>query len=214
MSRVFRGERVAAHARARPVERLLYRGWAPTPPASRTGRPTRTTLVFSALFSWSLYLILRTQGIHPLNPEGYGAGRWDLSFNTAVVVRLEHELAVLRRRDHPLLLLADGRAGRAELRLGRRRHRRAVAVIRGFASRGATELGNFWQDLIRTLLYVLVPLSFLVALFFVSQGVIQTLSGYVTTRRSQGATRRSPSARPPRRSRSSSWAPTAAASST
>jgi K+-transporting ATPase ATPase A chain len=55
-----------------------------------------------------------------------------------------------------------------------------MAVIRGFVARSGSSLGNFWQDLIRTLLYVLVPLSFLIALFFVSQGVIQTLSPYVT----------------------------------
>ena len=55
-----------------------------------------------------------------------------------------------------------------------------AAVIRGFASRGAAELGNFWQDLTRTLLYILLPLSFVGALVLVSQGVIQTLSGSVT----------------------------------
>ena len=56
-----------------------------------------------------------------------------------------------------------------------------VAVIRGFAARSGHSLGNFWQDLIRGLLYVLVPASFLLALFFVSQGVIQSLGGYVQT---------------------------------
>ena len=55
-----------------------------------------------------------------------------------------------------------------------------IAVIRGFASRGASDLGNFWQDLVRTLFYILVPASFLIALIFVSQGAIQTLSEYVT----------------------------------
>ena len=55
-----------------------------------------------------------------------------------------------------------------------------AAVIRGFASRGAAELGNFWQDLTRTLLYILLPLSLVGALILVSQGVIQTLSGSVT----------------------------------
>ena len=54
-----------------------------------------------------------------------------------------------------------------------------AAVIRGFASRGGKELGNFWQDLTRTLLYILLPLAFVGALVLVSQGVIQTLSGYV-----------------------------------
>ncbi|MGZ5332969.1 MAG: potassium-transporting ATPase subunit KdpA, partial [Solirubrobacterales bacterium] len=55
-----------------------------------------------------------------------------------------------------------------------------AAVIRGFVSRGASELGNFWRDLVRTLLYILLPLSFIGALVLVSQGVIQTLDGYVS----------------------------------
>ena len=54
-----------------------------------------------------------------------------------------------------------------------------AAVIRGFASRGVKELGNFWQDLVRTLLYILLPLALLGALILVSQGVVQTLSGSV-----------------------------------
>ncbi len=55
-----------------------------------------------------------------------------------------------------------------------------MAVIRGFAARSGNSIGNFWQDLVRTLLYVLLPLSFVIALVYVSQGAIQTLSGYVT----------------------------------
>ncbi len=90
-----------------------------------------------------------------------------------------------------------------------------AAVIRGFASRGSAPLGNFWVDLTRTLLYILLPLSFVGALVLVSQGVIQTLAGSVSfttvdRRRADAGAR----ARPPRRSRSSSSAPTAAASST
>jgi len=59
-------------------------------------------------------------------------------------------------------------------------------VIRGFASRGTANLGNFWQDITRTMLYILLPLSFVGALVLVSQGVIQTLSGYVTYAGVQG----------------------------
>jgi K+-transporting ATPase ATPase A chain len=60
-------------------------------------------------------------------------------------------------------------------------------VIRGFVSRGTTQLGNFWQDLVRTLLYILLPLSVIGALVLVSQGVIQSLSGYVTYATLKGA---------------------------
>jgi K+-transporting ATPase ATPase A chain len=60
-------------------------------------------------------------------------------------------------------------------------------VIRGFAGRGAAGLGNFWADLVRTLLYILLPLSLLGALLLVSQGVVQTLAGYVTYSTVQGS---------------------------
>ena len=63
----------------------------------------------------------------------------------------------------------------------------AIAVIRGFAARSGSSLGNFWQDLTRTILYVLVPISFVAALVLVSQGVIQNLSPYETLHTVQGA---------------------------
>ena len=90
-----------------------------------------------------------------------------------------------------------------------------AAVIRGFARRGGAALGNFWQDLTRTLLYILLPLSIVGALFLVSQGVVQTLGGYVTYTTLTGGEQTL--ALGPGRlagSRSSSSAPTAAASST
>ena len=150
MARVYRSERVFL---------------TPVLGAARAARPTassgstaneeqdwkayaRTTLVFSALFWLVLYLILRTQGIHPFNPEGFDSGPWDVSFNTAVVVRHQHELAVLRRRDDADLLLPDGRPGGAELRLGGGRHGRARrGDPRASSAAAAHELGNFWQDL-------------------------------------------------------------------
>ena len=99
----------------------------------------------------------------------------------------------------------------------------AVALIRGLARRTAAAIGNFWVDLVRATLYVLLPLSLVLAIALVSQGVVQTLRGQrqrtllepqstATARGHRADDRRS--ARPPRRSRSSSSAPTAAASST
>ena len=99
-------------------------------PTARCGDPdreqtwkgyARTTIVFSALFWLVLYVILRTQGIHPFNRRGStrALGR---HLQHDVLVHHQHELAVLRRRDDDVVFLADGRAGRAELRLGSGRH--------------------------------------------------------------------------------------------
>ena len=177
MARVYQGERVALERVLGPVERLTYRAAAHrSRRGSRTGRPTRrATLVFSALFWVALYVILRTQGIHPFNPEGFDSAH------------LGRDLQHRRRRSsrntnwqfyggETTLSYFSQMAGLAVQNFVSAAVGMAVlaAVIRGFASRGAQELGNFWQDLTRTLLYILLPLSFVGALVLVSQGVVQT----------------------------------------
>ena len=98
MARVFTNERVFLTPVVGPLERLVYRvlrvdversqGWK-----SYAG----SLLVFSAMFWLVLYVILRTQTLHPFNPKGFHSGTWDLIVQHRFVVRHEHELAVLRR---------------------------------------------------------------------------------------------------------------------
>ena len=180
MYRVFKGEPMALTRVLGPVERLLYRALATNPDRPQDWKAyAKSALVFSVISWLALYLILRTQGLHPLNPEDYGPGPWDLSFNTASsfvsntnwqfyggegTLSYFSQMAGLAVQN--FLSAAVGIAV-------------CVAVIRGFAARSGGSLGNFWQDLIRGLLYVLLPASFLLALFFVSQGAIQSLGGYV-----------------------------------
>ncbi len=90
----------------------------------------------------------------------------------------------------------------------------AIALMRGITRRTSPTIGNFWTDLIRATLYVLLPIAFVAALVLVWQGVPQTFGGPATVTGLEGGRRRSTSARSPRRRRSRSWAPTAAASST
>ena len=162
-----------------------------------------------------LYLILRTQGIQPFNPEGFHSGPWDLSFNTTssfvtntnwqyyggeTTLTYFAQMAGLTVQN-----FVSAAVGIAVV----------VALIRGIVARSGASLGNFWQDLVRTLLYILLPISIVGALFLVSQGVIQTLGDAVSRPHPH---RRHPDprarARSPRRRRSRSSAPTAAASST
>jgi potassium-transporting ATPase potassium-binding subunit len=176
MARVYRNE---VHTLA-PVERLVYRAIRVDPAQGQDWKSyARTTLVFSLLFWVALYVILRTQGIHPFNPEGFDSGTWDVSFNTAssfisntnwqfyggeTTLSYFSQMAGLAVQN-----FVSAAVGMAVL----------AAVIRGFAARSAASLGNFWQDLVRTLLYILLPISFAGALIFVSQGVVQTLSGSI-----------------------------------
>jgi K+-transporting ATPase ATPase A chain len=180
MAGVYRNERVFLTPVLGGLERLIYRALRIDPEAQQDWKAyARTTLVFSALFFVVLYAILRTQGVHPFNPEGFDSGTWDVSFNTAssfitntnwqfyggeTTLTYFSQMAGLTVQN-----FVSAGVGMAVL----------AAVIRGFASRGTAQLGNFWQDLIRTLLYILLPLSFVGALVLVSQGVIQTLSGSV-----------------------------------
>jgi potassium-transporting ATPase potassium-binding subunit len=181
MARVYQGERLLLERPLGWLERLIYRLIGP---AARTEQDWKaygkTTIVFSFVFFLVLYLILRTQSIHPWNPEGFNSAPWDVTFNTTAsfitntnwqfyggetTMTYFSQMTGLAVQN-----FVSAAVGMAVL----------AAVIRGFASRGVRELGNFWRDVTRSLLYILLPLSFIGALVLVSQGVIQNLSGYVT----------------------------------
>jgi K+-transporting ATPase ATPase A chain len=187
MARVYTGERVALSRVLGPVERLAYRAMRVDPGIQQDWRAyARTTLVFSVASFLGLYLILRTQGIHPWNPEDFAAAPWDVTFNTtsSFVTNTNWQFYA----GETTLSYFSQMAGLAVQNFVSAAVGMAVlaAVIRGFASRGAAALGNFWQDLIRTLLYILLPLAFVGALILVSQGVIQSLAGHVAYATLQG----------------------------
>ncbi len=177
MARVFTGQRVFLSAVVGPVERLAYRALRVRPDGEGQDWKAyaRSVVVFS-FFSWlALYLILRTQGIQPLNPQGFHSGPWDLSFNTAssfvtntnwqyyggeATLTYFAQMAGLTVQN-----FVSAAVGIAVV----------VALIRGIVARSGRELGNFWRDLVRIVLYILLPVSAIAALFLVSQGVIQNL---------------------------------------
>ena len=178
LARVFQGEPVFLSALVGPVERLGYRLFGVRPGDGQDWKAyARSVLAFSLLSWLLLYLILRTQSIQPFNPEGFGSGPWNLSFNTAssfvtntnwqyyggeATLSYFAQMAGLAVQN--FVYAAVGIAVLA-------------AVIRGFAARSAHSLGNFWADLTRITLYVLLPIAFVAALVLVSQGVVQTLAG-------------------------------------
>jgi K+-transporting ATPase ATPase A chain len=180
MARVFTNQRVFLTPVVGPIERLAYRALRVRPDAEGQDWKSyaRSVIVFS-LFSWlALYLILRTQGIQPFNPQGFHSGPWDLSFNTAssfvtntnwqyyggeTTLTYFTQMAGLTVQN-----FVSAAVGIAVV----------VALIRGIVARSGRQLGNFWQDLVRILLYILVPISIIGALFLVSQGVIQNLGDY------------------------------------
>lgn len=178
--RVFAGERVLLARALGPAERRFTALLAGSDPAGQDWRGyAGSVLMFSAVSWLALYLLLRTQSIQPLNPQGFGPAPWDLSFNAAssFVSNTGWQFYGGERTLSSFSQMAgiavqgflSGAVGIAA----------GVAIARGFANRSGRELGNFWVDLIRALLYVLLPLSVLGCAFLVSQGAIQTLAGSV-----------------------------------
>ncbi|MGN7876296.1 potassium-transporting ATPase subunit KdpA [Roseateles sp. 22389] len=137
-------------------------------------------LVFNFIGVLAVYALQRLQGVLPLNPQGLGAVTPDSAFNTAVsfvantnwqgyggestMSTLTQMLALTVQN---FLSAATGIAV-------------VFALIRGFASRLSGHVGNFWADIVRCTLWLLLPLSFLLAVVFVQQGVIQNFDGYKT----------------------------------
>ena len=132
-----------------------------------------SVLLFSAASWLLLYLILRTQTLHPFNPDGFHSGTWDLSFNTvsSFVTNTNWQYY----GGETTLSFFSQMAGLAVQNFVSAAIGICVviALIRGIASK---PLGNFWQDLTRTLLYVLLPIAFVGALILASQGVVQSLT--------------------------------------
>ncbi len=164
-----------------PLERLIYRLCGVRASDEMNWKSYAMALMlFNVLGLLMVYWIQRVQGILPLNPAHLPAVAPDLAFNTAVSfasntnwqsyggeTTLSHLTQMLGLTVQNFVSAATGMAV-------------LVALIRGFVRRQASSIGNFWVDLTRTTLYILIPLSLVLALLFVSQGVVQTFAAYRT----------------------------------
>lgn len=179
MARVFQSERTLLDPVVKPVERAIYRVCGIDPRHEmRWTTYAMTLLLFNFAGLFILYAILRLQHVLPLNPAHIPAMSPDLAFNTAVsfttntnwqaysgeaVASYFSQMAGFTW--HNFISAATGFAA-------------ALALIRGLTRRTTEEVGNFWVDLTRSCLYVLLPLSIILALVYVSQDVIQNLASY------------------------------------
>ncbi len=181
MARVYEGKSTWLDRVLGPIERFLYRLFGIRADQEMDWKTyTVAVLLFSVIGALSLYALQRLQGMLPLNPQGFGAVSADSSFNTAISfttntnwqgysgeATLSYLTQMVGLTFHNFVSAA---AGMAVL----------IALIRGLVRRNAQTIGNFWVDLTRTTLYILLPLSFVVALILVSQGVVQTFGDYQT----------------------------------
>jgi K+-transporting ATPase ATPase A chain len=179
MARVYQGEPTFLDRIFVPLERLCYQLLGIKPEDEMDWKTyTLALLVFSAISFLVVYLIQRLQGILPVNPQKFGATTPDLSFNTAISFVTntnwqnyggETTLSYLTQMvGLTVQNFVSAAAGMAVL----------VAFIRSLARKQTTKLGNFWVDLTRGTLYILLPMSIILALLLVSQGVVQTFSPY------------------------------------
>jgi len=190
MARVFEGERTMLHPLLRPIERLLYR-------IARVdeARDMRWTSYAFAMLMFSLvggllsYAILRLQGVLPLNPQHFSGKEMtpDLAFNTAMSFTTNTnwqnympETTVSYFSNMVALAMHNWMSAAVGIAV-------AIAVVRGFARHSVDGLGNFWVDVTRATLYVLLPLCLVIALFLVWQGVPQNFSPYTTATTLEGA---------------------------
>ena len=180
MARVFRGEWTWLSPLMAPLERGLYwvAGIRPDPD-QHWSRYAMSLIAFNAAGFLLLYAILRLQHLLPLNPQDFGPMAPDLAFNTAISfvtntnwqayggeTTLSHLSQMMGLTTQNFISAATGIAV-------------AVAVTRAVATRSGRTIGNFWVDVVRANLYVLLPVCLLYALFLVSQGMPQTLSASV-----------------------------------
>jgi K+-transporting ATPase ATPase A chain len=179
MTRVFQGERTFMHRLLRPLEKGIYRLCGIDEAAEQhwTGY-AGGILLFSIVTLLVTYLLQRIQQWLPWNPQGFGPVSPDSAFNTAMSFTTNTnwqsytpETTMSYLTQMAGLVIHNFYSAAVGLAAG-------IAVIRGFARHSAKTLGNFWVDMTRSLLYVLLPLSILAALILVSQGAIQNLAPY------------------------------------
>jgi K+-transporting ATPase ATPase A chain len=178
MARVYQG-RVALERGLGWLERLIYRA-SGVREGDEMGWKTYALamLAFNIVGLLAVYGLQRLQGVLPLNPQGMGAVSPDSSFNTAASFAtntnwqgyggestLSYLTQMLALTVQNFVSAASGMAT-------------MVALVRGFARRSADTIGNFWVDMTRGTLYILLPLSLVLALGLVSQGVVQTFGPY------------------------------------
>lgn len=202
MYRVFEGQSTWMSPIVLPVERLIYKlSGVDEKEEMKWTTYTVAMLLFSVVTLLVTYVILRFQGILPLNPMGFGTSHApgyattitpDLAFNTAISFTtntnwqaysgentMSYFSQMVALTSHNFFSAATGIAI-------------AIALVRGLARKSAATIGNFWVDITRTILYILLPLCVVYALVLVQQGVIQNFQPYVTAHTVEGASQTIP----------------------
>ncbi len=188
MANVFEGKRTFLSPLLAPIESTFYRLAGVDPSHEQTWRGyTVAMLVFNAAGFLFLYTLMRLQDVFPLNPQGFSAVPADLAFNTATSfvtntnwqsyggeTTMSHLTQMAGLTVQNFMSAATGIA-------------LALALVRALGRSGATTVGNFWTDLTRGTLYVLLPLAIVTAFAYIATGLPQTLLGSMDATTLEGA---------------------------
>src|ERR1700716_633749 len=193
MAKVYTGERVFLTPIFGGPERFLYKVLRVDPKREQDWKAYAKSLIVFSLAGWLLlYLILRTQDAffvpHSLNPLHFESAPWNVTFNTtSSFVTNTNWQYYSGETTMTYLSQMLGLAVQNFLSAGVGICV-AVALIRGIIGRTGKGIGNFWKDIVRTILYVLLPISIVGAIVLVSQGVIANFSNYLTIHTVTGLT--------------------------
>ncbi|HEX4109530.1 MAG TPA: potassium-transporting ATPase subunit KdpA [Solirubrobacteraceae bacterium] len=186
LAQVYTGEPVFLSRLLGRPERWLYTILRVDPRRGQNWKQYARSLIIFSLAGWLLlYLILRTQTIHPWASYGgtkFHSGTWDVTFNTVSSFLTNTnwqfyggETTLTYFSQMVGLTVQNFLSAGVGIVV-------AIALIRGIVGRSGSSLGNFWQDIVRTILYVLLPMSIIIGLVLVSQGSIQNIAHYLTVK--------------------------------
>jgi len=189
MSRVFARERTWLDPALRPIERLVYRATGVDETHEmRWTEYAVALLLFSVVSMLVLYLMERTQQLLPFNPQGFGAVPPDLAFNTAASFTTNTNWQAYSGESTMSYFTQMAGLAYHNFVSGAAGISVAIAFIRGLAQKEKDTIGNFWVDLVRCSLWVLLPICLVGSLLYVSQGAVQNLKAYDTVQTVEGAT--------------------------
>jgi len=188
MSKVFTGQKTFMTPVMQPVERFIYRLVGVDENEQMNWKHyTYSLIIFNIIAILFLFTLQLLQGYLPLNPEGFPGVRWDTALNTAISfvtntnwqsyageTTMSYLTQMMGMAVQNFVSAAVGIAA-------------VLVLIRGFVRKNTENLGNFWVDITRSVLYILLPISVILALLLVSQGVVQTFDPYTTAQTIEGA---------------------------
>ncbi|PKN88276.1 MAG: potassium-transporting ATPase subunit KdpA [Deltaproteobacteria bacterium HGW-Deltaproteobacteria-1] len=187
MAKVFSGDRTFLSPVIAPVERFLYRIFTVEPNEEMSWKTYTLCLVLlNVIGIVALFCLQLIQGWLPFNPQKFGAVRWDTALNAAVSFGTNTNWQTYsgeRTMSYLTQMMGMTVQNFISAAIG---IVAVIAVIRGFVRKSAAAIGNFWVDLTRCILYVLLPLVVILSFILVSQGAVQTLSPSIEARTLEG----------------------------